>query len=177
MSKILYINQHTIQRIEERSKIDILYVLEKYNQTGIKKFKVLQTINTKEGLKHYIKEALYINNQFILPMNVFVEDNTEHYKILSLLFENQFFSSISLNFGLHTDYEIVKFDEIKIEDKYFPKEMMKNYEEQKEWNFRITEEEPDRVFEVSNRGNNYITEKYGLPISIETFNRKCIKLI
>jgi len=175
--KILYINQHTIQRIEERSKIDILFVLDKYNKTGIKKFKILQS---KDSI-HYVKEALFINNKYILPVIVFDKDGIEHYKVLSLLYENQFFSSINLNFGMHTEFESIQFDEIRQEDVYFDEKYLRKYDVNQDWFFREVEYfdgKVDKEFDISSKGkSNYILENKKLPLYLETFNKKVYKLV
>ena len=176
--KILYINQHTIQRINERSNIDILFILEKQNNSEIKKFKILQSKNGRND----IKEALFINNKYILPLIVFEKDGIEHYKILSLLYENQFFSSLNLNFGLHTEFESIQFDEIRQEDIYFEEKYLRQYDFNQEWIFKKVNKnrfnKEERIFDVSCKNkDNYILKKYKLPLYLETFNKKIYKLI
>ena len=173
---ILLINNHTLQRINERTLMDLKKVFE--TQDTFKTIKVLQS----KFNKHIVKEALVIGKNIII-CSVFERGNKVYYKTLSLIFENQFFCSLNLNFGLHSEFYEVTFDKktfIDERDKkwFFPESEFREYGEIK-WNFNKVEASKfTNSYDVSQKGKtNYILENNTLPFKVKTFSGKVLNLI
>jgi len=111
----LYINTHTIERSLERHK----YLSDNFfNAKGAQLFYGIES--KKFNDKHIVRPLLMYKNRIFTCLE-FMEDGQKCLKILTALSELHFFSSTSLNFGIHTELKDIKisdtiYDELFVED-------------------------------------------------------------
>jgi hypothetical protein len=118
--KILYINEHTFNAFNNRSNGQLDSIIKEDNDNL--KLKIMYGYESRPEGKNFIKPILVVRNKWFLPVRIFEKEGVCYYKILSVLYETQFFSSINLNFGLHTDPKTIRFNIIEDGETYFDKD-------------------------------------------------------
>ena len=178
--KELVINSHTLENFDNRLNFDLANDIYEMNENY--ELKIMYGYETRPDGFEFIKPILVINNKYFLPIRIFEKDGIEYYKVLSILYETQYFSSLNLNFGLHTKLKSIRFNVISFKDVYFDKTY--KYKdifipfESKDWILETTDKEGEKVINVSIKNRkNKVLEKYDLPLNIKTFTNKIIKLI
>ena len=99
--KILKINEHTLKAFEDRSNGRLLDFIYEENENN--NLKIMYGYETRPDGKEFVKPILVVKNKWFLPMRIFEKEGIEYYKVLSVLYDIQYFGSINLNFGLHTN--------------------------------------------------------------------------
>jgi len=177
--KFLYLSEKVLEKFDERSNGLLLSYITENNEND--ELKLMYGFETRPDGKEFIKPILVVRDKYFLPIRIFEKDGIEYYKILSVLYDTQYFSSINLNFGLHTELKPIKFNLISIDDVFFEgkynKDINKNFEDF-EWILEETDEEENKVINISikKRTNKVLKEKK-LPLKIKTFRGKVLKLI
>jgi hypothetical protein len=179
--KILKINEHTLKAFEDRSNGRLLDFIYEENENN--NLKIMYGYETRPDGKEFVKPILVVKNKWFLPMRIFEKEGIEYYKVLSVLYDIQYFGSINLNFGLHTDIKNIRFNIIDIKDEFFDdtfeyKDFYISFDNLS-WKLETIEkvDNINKEFNISSTGRkNKVLEHYKLPLFIKTFRGKIIKL-
>jgi len=179
--KILYINEHTLKQFDNRSNGLLESFIREDNDNN--KLKIMLGYETRPNGLEFIKPILVVRNKWFLPMRIFEKEGVYYYKILSVLYDVQYFSSINLNFGLHTEPNTIRFNLITSGETYFDKEykyvdFAESFQEYK-WTLEKTNKEPEKIINITNKLNertNKVLETEKLPLRLKTFRGKVIEL-
>ena len=173
MNNILYINEHALQRNKERfDTADLISKLKKKNTLNeLKIMNIMQTIKGKTS----IKKALLVDG-YIIILGTFKKDGNYIYKGVSLFTEKQFFTSVNLNFGIHSKPESIYFDDIKNKEIFIDNKYI--YSDNKEWENNFISNPfiyKEIKIKCKNKYNEIIkTKKF--PLFIKTFSNKIYKI-
>jgi len=178
--KILYINNHVKKNFQKRINKLIDIIKTDNDDNKLKIMYGYQTINNK----NFIKPILVLRDKWFLPLRVFEKNGIFHYKILSVLFETQFFTSLNLNFGIHTKPKNIRFNIIEEKEIFFDEnfnDILKNKKfEDFEWIINFTEKEPDKTIQleenIKKRKNKILKDIKSIPFKIETLRGKVIEI-
>jgi hypothetical protein len=147
--------------------------------------KIMYGYESRPEGKEFIKPILVIKNKWFLPVRIFEKNGIEYYKVLSVLYDTQYFSSINLNFGLHTELKPIRFNIIEVGETFFDNtynyiDITKPFED---FNWKLektSDEKVDKIINISNKiqnRTNKVLEKEQLPFKIKTFRGKVIELV
>ena len=178
--KILYINNHVKEKFQKRIN-KLIDIIKTDNDNN--KLKIMYSYQTIDN-KNFIKPILVLRNKWFLPLRIFEKDKIYYYKILSVLFETQFFSSINLNFGIHTKPKNIRFNIIEEKDIFFDENYNDILKDKKfedfDWEIRFTEKEPNKIINlenhIKNKNNKFLKDIKSLPFKIETLRGKVIEI-
>jgi len=178
--KLLYINEHTLKMFNTRANGMLESFIREDNDNN--ELKITYGYETRPNGKEFVKPILIVRNKWFLPLRIFEKDGIQHFKILSVLYDIQFFSSINLNFGLHTELKTIRFNNIEKSDVFFNEDY--KYVDItipfEDLNFKLEEVEEqvaDKIITISNTNRmNKVLETKELPLFIKTLKGKVIEL-
>jgi hypothetical protein len=174
---VLHINDHVLKRSTGRHDF-LISPTEFFKEKSAVLFYGLES---KEDIVDFVKPMIMYKNK-LFAVRIFEIKGILHMKLLTTLSDVQFFSSLNLNFGMHTDAVEIRFSDTIFEDANFPVESSVNLDFKKlDWKYNIKKDykkgyDKEIVINGRRKSNYFLREKMTFPFYVFTFWGKRLKI-